>query len=294
MELDIEWVEIPEGPYNAGLSNEQRTGNQGKLWAEFGIANMNAVEREAVSSLASKFRQRAHEIENAGKSNILDKLTAAERNVLPHAVLDPRWGYFDAETVLELVPVQHVAWLPTFYITRYPVTKGQFAVFEASTDQAIVADTQDLLDMPQAIDFDTARAMAKWLGARLPTPEEWLKAARGIDDRLYPWGKDWDPARGNFGYEHQPEYSKRHGIWRTSVSAYPGGVSPYGVWDMVGNMHEWLKGSPVIDSFGRVFSTVQGYKASLPQWFWSIVVLKRKVSPRLLSHAGFRLVKDKL
>lgn len=294
MDIDVEWVEIPEGQCVVGVSHEQRTSIQRKLWDEYGLASMGDAERGAITSLAAKFRQRAHEIEDNGRSDILSSLTALERALLPHGVTDTRYGYFEAETVLELTPVQYIVQLPTFYITRYPITREHFSRFAISTGRLAAADKSDLPDMPQDLDFKTASELAAWAGARLPKPEEWLKAARGTDNRLYPWGDSWDAARGNFDYEYRPDYLKQRGSWRTPVNAYPGGSSPYDVWDLVGNLHEWLDGRPTLDQFGRVMSTVHGYKASAPRWFWSIIALTRRVSPDLKANYGARLVKDKL
>jgi formylglycine-generating enzyme required for sulfatase activity len=72
-----------------------------------------------------------------------------------------------------------------------------------------------------------AKAYAEWLGRRLPTKEEWEKAARGIDGRVYPWGNELDSTRCNTSGESTP------------VNKYPEGVSPFGCFDMVGTVWEW-------------------------------------------------------
>lgn len=130
--------------------------------------------------------------------------------------------------------------LPAFEITRYPITNFQYMQFlQINPQHSPPPDWKDgmyprgkSLHPVVGVSLNDALAFCAWLDCRLPTEEEWEKAARGPDGRTYPWGEEW--VEGLFCNNWE---SKAAGT--TPVDRYPQGVGPYGVWDMVGNVWEW-------------------------------------------------------
>lgn len=93
------------------------------------------------------------------------------------------------------------------------------------------------------LDWFDAYAYAKWKGRRLPSEQEWEKAARGTQGFRYPWGNEADPSKLNSGADLNPNPAKggeKDGFKRWApVDAKKADKSPFGVMDMGGNVSEW-------------------------------------------------------
>lgn len=173
---------------------------------------------------------------------------------------DPDPFYPEMDSLASARP-QRSIYLSGYFIDMFPVTNRQYKEFIDDTGYDVPSPPEDLPhlwgvaywdrttrsylegldDCPVVmVTYYDALAYCEWAGKRLPTEAEWEKAARGTDGRPYPWG--WEE-----------DFEQRCNVWDEAawtnlapltqvlrpVNAYPNGVSPYGCFDMLGNVHEW-------------------------------------------------------
>lgn len=150
---------------------------------------------------------------------------------------------FDGTQALEDERPAHRVWLDAYAIDQYEVTTAQYAAFLAAASRPApwLWESVTLVhhgDRPViGVDWADADAYCRWKGKRLPTEAEWEKAARGTDGRLYPWGNAVPTNKlANYALGARFSYSQV----LMPVHSYESGTSPFGLYQMAGNVWEWV------------------------------------------------------
>jgi formylglycine-generating enzyme required for sulfatase activity len=190
------------------------------------------------------------------------------------------YGYMGKNVVMLLVPAgefimgseegeadekpAHRVYVEAFYIDKYEVTNALYAICveegvcraperigETYTSSLYYGDPAYDQYPVDNINWLMADTYCQWRGARLPTEAEWEKAARGADGRTYPWGEGIDCTRANYrGCVGHP----------VEVGSYESGKSIYGVYDMAGNVWEW------VGTMHQNYPYVEGFNTQIT-WF---------------------------
>lgn len=248
------WVEIPAGECLLGISNEQARLLFRRLADLSGYASRPLAEQQEMDDCIEQ-------------------------------LIKGKWACDDDAKLFITTPFsfthipQRRVWIDRFYIARYPITGKQLSAY---LGQKVAAQAlPDPLEPSQALnrkvyrpdvamisDVRLALRLCEQLGGRLPTADEWEKAARGTEGQLYPWGEEWDETRGAFYRGGGRKYPEWVIDFETSIELYPDNLSPYGVWGQVGGIPElvttdeqysWTK----LEVNGRHFSI--GLKGSHPR-----------------------------
>jgi serine/threonine protein kinase/formylglycine-generating enzyme required for sulfatase activity len=190
---------------------------------------------------------------------------------------------------------QRTVYVDAFHLDAHEVTNADYAgCVDAGACEAplpVSSNQRDpyygdasYADYPVVyVRWSDADAYCRWAGKRLPTEAEWEKAARGPDGLLWPWGNVFDANRANYRKPGVPP----DGSDTERVGSHPGGASPYGAADMVGNVWEWVadwyapsyEGQPVV---GNPTGPASGDKRVIRGGSWNSNI----ASARAASRAG--------
>lgn len=163
--------------------------------------------------------------------------------------------------------------LPAFQIDKYEVTNEQYAKvvkgheFESEEAHFPAVFVSEI----EAEDYCEA------VGKRLPSEEEWEKAARGTDGRIYPWGSNFDEAAAVTSETAEGKVAE--------VGSREKGISPYGAMDMAGNVWEWTS------SFDERYSILRGGSFYEESWASTVVSKLTSIPEDGKDYIGFRCAK---
>jgi formylglycine-generating enzyme required for sulfatase activity len=153
---------------------------------------------------------------------------------------------------LENERTRHRVWVDAFYMDTYEVTMKECQAFRQATGHRALP-TEVTTYAPEdnhpviLVSWDDAAAYCRWAEKQLPTEAQWEKAARGTDGRTYPWGnepvtgrranycdtqcdQDWKDSSQDDGYQYT-----------VPVGSFADGKSPSGIYDLAGNVWEWVR-----------------------------------------------------
>jgi len=206
----------------------------------------------------------------AGQCERLDETRGAEMCFVPAGSFDAGCATRGAVSCVKGEQEVHAAWVGAFWMDRTEVTVSEYAncmksgrcpapAPGAQCNQGKAGRGEHPVN---CVGLDGARAYCGWAGKRLPTEEEWEKAARGEDGRIYPWGDSPPSCRLAVMVQGGAGCGK-DSTW--SVGSKPAGGSPYGMRDMAGNVWEWatngrgaaLRGGSWVDAPGLMRSSLR-------------------------------------
>jgi formylglycine-generating enzyme required for sulfatase activity len=150
----------------------------------------------------------------------------------------------------------HQVYLDAYYMDVYEVTNARYQACVSDgacgAPRAAASSTRSPYYGDPRYDeypvvnvmWGQARSYCRWREADLPTEAQWEKAARSTDARTYPWGEGIDKSMANYD-----------GSDTAAVGSYEKGKSPYGLYDMAGNVWEWVS-----DRYAHIYYRKSPYK----------------------------------
>ena len=206
------------------------------------------------------------------------------------------------------LPIRNVT-LNDYAIGKYPITNLEYNCFLQIMERKIPFDPENLSDPEFAfhpavtLSWNDATEYCSFLSRitsrsfRLPTEAEWEFAARGIEGREFPWGNE------------SPDYGQIHlrAEMFDAVTQHPLGATPSGIFDMVGNIRQWVEDwyaneydpKNLIDPKGpekgdrKVLRGASFYDPSYASYDYLRAAIRNSYDPNHQSESiGFRVVED--
>ncbi len=285
-------VRIPAGEFIRGSNKVDDSG----MKERFGFPNdLYMDEHPQAKVYLDEFWIDSYEVTNA----LYKEFILSTKRMMPFQWINN--GYSLSEAQLQTMDVEKLRTLGTEFFKLDLDTRQ---MDKPDLIQAMLQQQQRLDQFPVGnVSWFDAKAYCEWRQARLPTEAEWEKAARGETGNEYPWGNQWDSSITNTGENPQSDNDPEDtGI--VPVGTYPNNRSPYGVYDMSGNVWEWVDdwydayaGSDYQnDNFGKTSRVIRGGGGGIGHYaisYFFRAASRQFSEPELQSEdVGFRCAKD--
>lgn len=276
-------VLIPAGPFTMGSNKVDKTGMKN----EYGFTRpLFLNEHPAHRVFVKAFYIDEYEVTNREYKTFVHETGRLE----PSPWIQN--GYNVRDEKLKTADISNLRWVARKYfnIDQDPASMPKPALLKVLFD---VQHRRDRLPVT-GVNWYDAHDYCKWAGKRLPREAEWEKAARGTDKLEYPWGNKWNDHYPNTGTDSQTDNPLAPG------GTYTHDESPYGVFDMGGNVTEWVAdwykpypGSTYkSDLFGEKQKVARGGAASSGHYALSVfyrTARRAHADPTMMSNdLGFR------
>ena len=284
---ELKMVHIPAGEFIRGSNKVDTKG----LKEQYGFANDLYLDEHPEHKMhLDEFYIDTYEVSNA----LYKEYIFSTHRMVPFQWLNN--GYSLHEDQLQSMEVGK---LRTFAVDFFKLDMDTRAMDKPALIKAMLEKQKTMDNLPVGnVSWFNAKTYCEWRHARLPTEAEWEKAARGESGQEYPWGNNWDPDITNTGDNDQWE----NGI--APVGSYNKNQSPYGAYDMAGNVWEWVAdwyeaypGSDYQnDNFGKTNRVIRGGGGGIGHYaisYFFRAASRQFSEPELESEdVGFRCAKD--
>ena len=289
---EVKMVKIPAGEFIRGSNKVDDSG----MKERYGFPNDLYMDEHPEQKLyLDEFYIDMYEVTNASYKEFI----LHTKRMMPFQWINN--GYSLSEAQMQAMDVEKLRMLGVDFFKLDMDTRE---MDKPALIKAMLAQQNTLDQYPIGnVSWFDAKTYCQWRDARLPTDAEWEKAARGTAAFEYPWGNEWDPEITNTGDNIQGEKDQlQEGIVR--VGSYPGNRSPYGVYDMSGNVWEWVNdwydaypGSEYQnDNFGQSNRVIRGGGGGIGHYaisYFFRAASRQFSEPELQSEdVGFRCAKN--
>jgi formylglycine-generating enzyme required for sulfatase activity len=179
---------------------------------------------------------------NADWTPVIREVEGIEMVLVPAGSFIP--GEIPASTEdrqLRQVKIETPFWIDRYEVSNAAYNRYLLALHGDSTTEPICQSRWCEDERPRdSISWEEALAYCQWRGGRLPSGIEWEYAGRGVDNWLYPWGNEFDPARVNYRGHYRQAGEGSLNPETMPIDSLPEGASWVGAYHLLGNVQEWI------------------------------------------------------